>query len=126
MHVTNLDHLVLTVSNIEKTCTFYEATLGMKRWEYSPGRIALHFGQQKINLHAADRPVDPNVRHATPGAADLCFLTDVPIAEIAAHLEALKVPVVTGPVERTGATGPILSVYCYDPDENLIEIATSV
>ena len=125
MHITGLDHLVLTVRSIEDTCAFYEATLGMKRREYSPGRIALHFGRQKINLHAADRPVDPNVRHATPGAADLCFLTDAPMAEIIAHLKALKVPVIDGPIERTGATGPIQSVYCYDPDENLIEIATS-
>ncbi len=124
MRVTSLDHLVLTVRSIERTCDFYEKALGMERREYLPGRFALHFGRQKINLHAADRPIDPNVRRATPGSADLCFLTDAPMAQVTAHLEARNVQIIEGPVERTGATGPVLSVYCYDPDENLIEVAT--
>jgi catechol 2,3-dioxygenase-like lactoylglutathione lyase family enzyme len=118
-----LDHLVLTVRDIDATCRFYESVLGMERREFGEGRVALHFGRQKLNLHAADRPVDPNVRHATPGTADLCFLTATPIEDVIAHLHALGIAIVEGPVTRTGACGAIRSVYVYDPDENLIEIA---
>ena len=121
--VDALDHLVLTVRDLEGTCAFYEAVLGMRRETFGAGRIALRFGRQKINLHpdpsphalVADRPV--------PGSADLCFLTTTPAAEVAAHLEACGVEVIGGPMERSGAEGPILSVYCRDPDGNLIEIA---
>ena len=121
--VDALDHLVLTVRDLEGTCAFYEAVLGMRRETFGAGRIALRFGHQKINLHpdpsphalVADRPV--------PGSADLCFLTSSPAAEVAAHLEACGVEVIGGPMERSGAEGPILSVYCRDPDGNLIEIA---
>jgi catechol 2,3-dioxygenase-like lactoylglutathione lyase family enzyme len=83
----------------------------------------LIFGRQKLNLHVAGQVVDPNVRHATPGSADICLLTETPMAEILAHLAASGVAVIEGPVRRTGATGSIESVYIYDPDENLLEIA---
>lgn len=123
--LTSLDHLVLTVRDLEVTCRFYEK-LGMRRVIFAGDRVALHFGTQKINLHEAARPIDRNVRHATPGSADLCFLTPLPVEEVAATLAAAGVAVITGPVIRTGAQGPIRSIYCHDPDENLIEIANQM
>lgn len=121
--IDSLDHLVLTVRDLEATCRFYERVLGMERRSFGDGRTALHFGRQKLNLHEADRPIDPNVRHATPGSADLCFLTETPMAEVVSSLAAAGVAVITGPGERAGAVGRLESVYVYDPDENLIEIA---
>src|SRR3546814_8363447 len=123
--VTHLDHLVLTVRDIDRTCDFYANVLGMERRSFAVDRVALHFGGQKINLHAADAPIDPNVRHAAPGSADLCFITATPIAQVVENLKARGVRVVTEPAERTGARGRLLSVYIYDPDENLIEIANA-
>ena len=124
--ITHLDHLVLTVRDIDTTCDFYERVLGMKRFTFGSDRWALKFGRQKINLHAADDPIDRNVRRATPGSADLCFITETPIADVVAHLMRLSVPVITGPGERAGAEGRLMSVYIYDPDENLIEIANTL
>lgn len=124
--VSHLDHLVLTVRDIDRTCAFYGSVLGMERRSFGPGRVALHFGSQKINLHAADNPIDPNVRHATPGSGDLCFITATPIAKVVEHLRGLGVPVITGPAERSGARGRLMSVYIYDPDENLVEIANDL
>lgn len=121
--VDSLDHLVLTVRDPEATCRFYETVLGMERKTFGDGRLALHFGVQKLNLHPADRVIDPNVRHATPGSADLCFLTATPMDDVVSHLERCGIAIVTGPGERTGATSRLMSVYVYDPDENLIEIA---
>jgi catechol 2,3-dioxygenase-like lactoylglutathione lyase family enzyme len=126
MNVTALDHLVLTVRDIDATVAFYVRILGMWAETFGAGRHALHFGAQKINLHPAGRIPDPNVRHPTPGSADLCFLTATPLDAVLRHLEANGVAVVEGPVARTGATGPLRSVYVYDPDENLIEIANVV
>ena len=123
INVTHLDHLVLTVSDIGATCDFYERVLGMKRALFGEGRTALHFGNQKINLHQADNLPDPNVRHATPGSADLCFVTTTPIEDVAKHLEAESVAIITGPAQRAGARADLVSVYFYDPDENLIEVA---
>ena len=126
MEIDRLDHLVLTVRDIAATCRFYERVLGMRSAEFAPGRWALHFGGAKLNLHAADRPVDPNVRHAMPGSADVCFITRAPVDEVLAELGAAGVPVILGPVRRIGARGPLLSVYFYDPDENLIEVASEI
>ncbi|MEQ9122773.1 MAG: VOC family protein, partial [Alphaproteobacteria bacterium] len=95
--IDSLDHLVLTVRDLEATCRFYERVLGMERRSFGDGRTALHFGRQKLNLHEADRPIDPNVRHATPGSADLCFLTETPMAEVVSSLAAAGVAVITGP-----------------------------
>ncbi len=117
------DHPVLTVRDLEATRRFYETVLGMAAKDFQPGRWALSFGRQKLNLHFAGQVIDPNVRHATPGSADLCLLTGTPMADVRAHLEACGVAVIEGPVRRTGATGPIESVDVYDPDENLLEIA---
>jgi len=123
MRVDSLDHLVLTVADIEATCAFYRRVLGMEVIVFAGGRRALAFGRQKINLHERGREFEPKAQRPTPGSADLCFLTATPIAEVAAHLTAEGVAIVEGPVRRTGATGPILSVYFRDPDGNLIEAA---
>ena len=120
-----LDHLVLTVRDLEATCAFYETVLGMRRESFGQGRTALHFGRQKINLHQAGREFEPKARKPTPGSADLCFLAATPIAEIVAHLAACDVAIQEGPVARTGAQGPITSVYFRDPDGNLIEVANA-
>jgi catechol 2,3-dioxygenase-like lactoylglutathione lyase family enzyme len=126
MEIERLDHIVLTVRDITATCRFYERLLGMHPVEFAPGRWALEFGGAKLNLHALDHPVDPNVRHATPGSADLCLITRTSISDVVAELAAAEVPVILGPVRRIGARGPILSVYFYDPDENLIEVANQL
>lgn len=122
--IRSIDHLVLTVIDIEVTCSFYEKVLGMKRQGFGDGRVALHFGSQKINLHPSGKPVDKNVLHATPGSTDLCLITDQSMDEVMRSLEKNEVKIIEGPGPRTGARGPIESVYFYDPDENLIEVAT--
>ncbi|MGW8161118.1 MAG: VOC family protein [Desulfobulbales bacterium] len=118
-----LDHLVLTVNDIEATCRFYADILGMKVIEYAGGRKALLFGRQKLNLHEAGREYAPHAQSPTPGSADFCFLTSLPMEKVLDHMAKRQVRVIEGPVRRTGATGPILSVYFRDPDGNLIEIA---
>ncbi len=118
-----LDHLVLTVRDIEATCRFYERVLGMRRESFGAGRIALHFGRQKINMHPYPSPVEIVAEDPRPGSADLCFVTETPIAQVAAHLKACGVEIESGPVERTGAQGTLRSVYCRDPDGNLIEVS---
>ena len=122
--VASLDHLVLTVADIARTCDFYTSALGMRVVRFGEGRVALHFGQQKINLHQADRTFDPKAKAPTAGSADLCFLLTGPLEEAVAHLKALRVTIEAGPVERTGAIGRIQSIYLRDPDGNLLELAT--
>ncbi len=126
IRTSHLDHFVLTVADIGRTCDFYELMLGMRRAPFGEGRVALHFGNQKINLHQADTVIDPNVRHATPGSADLCFITTTPIADVIDALNEAGVPVISGPGERAGARAKLMSVYFYDPDENLIEVANEM
>ncbi len=123
MQVIGLDHLVLTVRDLEATCEFYERLLGFKAITFGAGRKALTFGSQKINLHQSGHEFSPKAEHPTPGSADLCFITDLAMNDIVAHIESQKIPLVEGPVERTGARGPIRSVYFRDPDGNLIEVA---
>lgn len=122
----NLDHLVLTVTDISHTCKFYESILGMKIITFGEGRKALSFGGQKINLHQTGREFEPKALNPTPGSADLCFLAETPLTAVVEHLECCGVQVEEGPVPRTGATGPILSIYFRDPDGNLIEVSNSV
>lgn len=124
MQIDHLDHLVLTVADIETTVDFYTRVLGMQAVTFGEGRKALVFGQQKINLHQAGREFEPKAERPTPGSADLCFIVATPLAEVVAHLQAQGVAIVEGPVQRTGATGPIRSVYVRDPDFNLIELST--
>lgn len=124
MPVASLDHLVLTVRDRAATRRFYCDGLGMRWTEFGEGRTALSFGAQKINLHDAGREFEPKAARPTPGSADICLLVDgEPPEAVAARLGALGFPVIEGPVERTGATGPILSVYFRDPDGNLVEVA---
>lgn len=123
MKLDALDHLVLTVRDLERSIHFYTTALGMEVVTFGAGRKALSFGSQKINLHEYGREFEPKAQTPMPGSADLCFLTSVPLAEVLAHWAACGVTLVEGPVQRTGATGPILSVYCRDPDDNLIEVA---
>lgn len=124
--ITGLDHVVLTVASIARTVAFYEQALGFESREFKHGRFALHFGRQKINLHEVGTVVDANVRHATPGSADLCFLTQSRLDDVMAHLAEIGVSVVQGPVNATGAGARLRSIYFYDPDENLIEVANEV
>jgi len=124
--IDRIDHFVLTVASLEATCDFYMRVLGMsvQRFEsMGTARMALTFGNQKMNLHQADAVPDPNVLKPTPGSADFCLITRTPMDEVRAHLVREKVAVILGPVQRTGATGSILSVYVRDPDLNLVEIA---
>lgn len=123
MKIDRIDHLVLTVKDLNETCEFYSKVLGMEIVFFAEGRKALSFGNQKINLHQQENEFDPKAIHPTPGSADLCFLTATPMDEVVSHLNACGVKIIEGPVEKTGATGPILSVYFRDPDGNLIELS---
>ena len=124
MEIDRLDHLVLTVRNLEESCLFYEKVLGMRREMFGEGRIALNFGRQKINLHPDPSPYEPKAKAPMAGSADLCFVVDLAIDTVVAHLKSLEIAIEEGPVARSGAVGPITSVYVRDPDGNLIEIAT--
>ena len=121
--IDRLDHMVLTVADIDATCAFYGRVLGMEKVVFAGGRTALAFGQQKINLHPAGNEYVPRAAHPVPGSGDLCLITEPPLEKVIAHLEACGVAVEEGPVSKTGATGPITSVYFRDPDGNLIEVA---
>lgn len=124
MRVERLDHLVLTVRDVEATCEFYERSLGMRATTFGGGRRALAFGGQKINLHQSGDEFEPKAAHPTPGSADLCFVTASGAREILNHFQGLGIALVEGPVARTGALGEMTSVYLRDPDENLIEVST--
>ena len=124
MKIDRIDHFVMTVQDIGVTCEFYSKVLGMSAVAFGAGRVALAFGSQKINLHQAGREFEPKANHPTPGSADICLIAAVPLAEVMAHLETCGVPIIEGPTTRTGATGPIQSVYFRDPDSNLIEVST--
>ena len=123
MRIDRLDHLVLTVADIERTCEFYSTVLGMEVIEFGENRKALKFGSQKINLHQAGKEFEPKAHRPATGSADLCFVTSTPIDEILDHLNDRSIPIIEGPVNRTGAIGPIVSVYFRDPDLNLIEVS---
>jgi catechol 2,3-dioxygenase-like lactoylglutathione lyase family enzyme len=123
MKIDAIDHLVLTVADIEATCAFYARVLGMQVVTFGAGRRALAFGSQKINLHAVGAELEPRAPNAMPGTGDLCLITAVPMPQVLAHLAACGVDILQGPVPRTGARGPILSVYFRDPDGNLVEVS---
>ena len=125
--VTSIDHLVLTVADIAATLSFYRDILGMQPETFTPSdgstRWALIFGAHKINLHQAGAEFEPKAAQACPGSADLCFLSDTPLEDWQHHLQQVNQPIEQGPLRRTGATGPIMSLYIRDPDGNLIEIS---
>jgi catechol 2,3-dioxygenase-like lactoylglutathione lyase family enzyme len=121
--IDRVDHLVLTVVDVEATCTFYARTLGMTPVTFSGGRRGLAFGRQKINLHQAGREFEPRAARATPGSGDFCLIAAVPLDVVVAHLAACDVPLVQGPVTKTGALGSMQSVYFRDPDGNLVEVS---
>jgi catechol 2,3-dioxygenase-like lactoylglutathione lyase family enzyme len=117
-----LDHLVLTVADVEASVAFYER-LGMRREVFGEGRVALRFGTQKLNLHAAGAEIAPHARQPAPGSADLCFLVEGSLEDLGSELAAAGIQIEVGPVERTGAQGPIRSLYLRDPDGNLVELS---
>ncbi|HXS64286.1 MAG TPA: VOC family protein [Streptosporangiaceae bacterium] len=123
MRVSRLDHLVLTVASIDATVSFYTQILGMTPVTFGAGRTALTFGTSKINLHEAGREFEPKALRPTPGSADLCFIVDEDIRDLVTELADAGIEIEAGPVERTGALGPILSCYLRDPDQNLIELS---
>ena len=122
-----LDHIVLTVGSIDATVAFYRDIMGMEAQQFMPSdgstRWALTFGSQKINLHQAGAEFEPKAAQPTPGSADLCFLSEIQLSDWIAHLRSHAIKIEEGPVLRTGATGPILSIYIRDPDGNLLEIS---
>jgi catechol 2,3-dioxygenase-like lactoylglutathione lyase family enzyme len=123
VRIERLDHLVLTVADIDRTVEFYERVLGMTTVTFGAGRQALTFGSQKINLHQAGHEFEPKAHVPTPGSADLCLITTVSLTQVEEHLKNVGVTIEEGPVDRTGAVGPIRSIYFRDPDSNLIEVS---
>jgi len=125
MQIDRLDHLVLTVQDIQTTSEFYSRVLGMRVVTFAEERKALQFGNQKINLHQKGKEIDPKAQRPTPGSADLCFLTLLPLEQVMAHLQSCNVSLLLGPVERTGATKSLVSLYFRDPDGNLLEVSNA-
>lgn len=121
--IDRLDHLVLTTAHEAQCVHFYCTVLGMALQTFGEGRKAFVFNGQKINLHIQGREFEPKALHPLPGALDLCFIASIPLAQVQERLAEHGIPVESGPVQRTGARGPILSVYVRDPDHNLIEIS---
>ncbi len=121
--IDRIDHVVLTCFDVQRTLDFYSTVLGMEPVTFAGGRRGLAFGRQKFNLHQAGREFEPKALKPGPGTMDLCLITDTPLEEVIGHLKANGVAIIEGPVEKTGATGPLLSVYFRDPDGNLIEVS---
>jgi len=121
--IDRIDHLVFTVADIEATCAFYQQVLGMRVETFGAGRKALCFGIQKINLHQYGNEFEPKAKAPAPGCQDICLISNRPLDEIMQHLTACGVVIEEGPIQRTGAVGPINSVYFRDPDGNLIEVS---
>ena len=125
MRIRSLDHIVLTCADPEATVAFYER-VGMQREEFGGGRLALRFGDQKINLHQAGAEFQPHAATPLPGTGDLCLLVDGSIEAVVEHLGEVGIAIEEGPVDRTGAVGPLRSVYVRDPDGNLVEFAEQI
>ncbi len=123
MKISNIDHIVLTVKDINMTIRFYESVLGMVKESFGAGRVALMFGTQKINLHEYENEIEPKAIKPVPGSEDLCFITETKLEEAIAHVKSKGVSIIKGPVTGTGAVGVILSFYFRDPDGNLIEVS---
>jgi len=121
--IDHLDHLVLTTARTAECIDFYTRVLGMRFERFGEGRLALKFGNQKINLHEKGKEFEPRATTALPGTLDICFIAAVPLDQVTARLSACKIDIIEGPVMKTGALGPIRSVYVRDPDGNLVEIS---
>ena len=126
MRIDRLDHLVLTVADIDRTVRFYCDVLGMEAIVFGGGHTGLKFGRSKINLHQLGHELQPNALHPSAGSADLCFIANDSLDSVQAGLEQNGIPIVEGPVQRTGALGTLCSVYIRDPDGNLIEISNQI
>ncbi len=125
--IDRIDHFVLTVVDLNATCEFYGRVLGMKKVVFgSENRVALSFGRNKINLHPAGDEYEPRAETALPGTGDFCLITETPISDVVTHLTACGVDIIEGPVAKTGAAGPLVSVYFRDPDGNLVEVSNTV
>lgn len=123
MKIKNIDHIVLTVSDISSTVDFYQNVLGMETVSFAQGRTALTFGSQKLNLHQHGKEFEPRARSPLPGSIDLCFITETPLEEAMSQVRDKGVSIIEGPVDKTGALGRIKSFYFRDPDMNLIEVS---
>lgn len=123
MKIAGIDHIVMTVADIARTVEFYQAVLGMTVERFGQGRVALKFGSQKINLHQHGNEFEPKAERPMPGSQDLCLITPTDLEVAMEHVRAAGVEILDGPIARTGATGPLLSFYFRDPDNNLIEVA---
>jgi catechol 2,3-dioxygenase-like lactoylglutathione lyase family enzyme len=121
--IDHIDHIVLTTRDREGCIRFYTEVLGMKLEKFGENRLALKFGNQKINLHEWGREFTPRAHVAAPGTLDLCFIASMPLEQVIENLKRNRVPILEGPVAKTGAMGPIRSVYVRDPDLNLVEIS---
>jgi catechol 2,3-dioxygenase-like lactoylglutathione lyase family enzyme len=121
--IDRIDHIVLTVFDPERTIDFYRRVLGFEPVTFAGGRRGLAFGRQKLNLHQAGREYEPKALKPAPGAIDLCFIATTPLEEVVARLKSEGVAIIEGPVPKTGALGPMMSVYFRDPDGNLIEVS---
>lgn len=119
-----LDHFVLTVTDLDRTIKFYSEILGMDVVRFGEGRVALTFGEQKINLHVLGNEFEPKANMPMPGSADLCLITNISIDDVIKYLKYQEIKIEEGPIIRTGALGTITSIYVRDPDKNLIEIST--
>ena len=124
MKIESIDHFVLTVKDIKTTCEFYSKVLGMKVVTFNQGRVALKFGNQKINLHEVGKEIEPKALKPTPGSADFCLITKDSLSSVIEHLRTCQVEIIEGLVTRTGAIGKITSIYIRDPDLNLVEISS--
>jgi catechol 2,3-dioxygenase-like lactoylglutathione lyase family enzyme len=126
MQIKRIDHLVLTVADIDRTVDFYTRVLGMEKIEFAQGRIALGCGEQKINLHQLGKEFEPRAKHVRAGSADLCLIIDTPIEQAIEHIQQHEADLIAGPVKRTGAKGEIISAYLRDPDGNLLEVSNYI
>ena len=126
IRIDSLDHLVLTVKDISRTCSFYRQVLGMQEISFGGDRKALKFGNHKINVHEYGKEIEPKAEQPMPGSADLCFITPTPIEDVKKHIRTCGINIVEGPVRRAGAKGSILSIYLRDPDGNLIELSNFI
>jgi catechol 2,3-dioxygenase-like lactoylglutathione lyase family enzyme len=124
MKIKHIDHLVLTVKDIDASCRFYTTVLSMEEVSFGHGRKAVVFGNQKINFHQRGQEIEPKALHPTRGSGDLCFITNDPISDVIGHIQSCGIEIIEGPMVRTGAKGSMTSIYIRDPDQNLIEIAT--